>query len=127
MAKTKNVEMYERALKLYRLNVLTTEEKRKEFDDLNESAQEKKVNGFKQRNKALFLCDSLNKLDKLNRDELTKLKLDLENYLKKIDDAFRNINDKEIKKLEEEKENLTQAHKKEIERINKLIENLRGE
>lgn len=126
MAKTKNVEMYERALKLYRLNVLTTVEKRKEFDDLDESAQVKKVNGFKQRNKALFVCDTLNRINKLNHNELTKLKDDLENYLKKIEDAFSNIKDKEIKKLEEEKENLTQAHKKEIERINKLIENLRG-
>ena len=70
MAKKKNVEMYDRALRLYRLNELTTEEKRKEFDALTETQRNGKVDRWKRENKHIIVYDMLVDFEKLNEIEL---------------------------------------------------------
>jgi len=125
MARRKNNEIYKRALELYTLDVLTTEDTRKDFDALSESEREKKVNGYKQRNKALFVGVRLENLQNFNGTELNKLKKDLQNYLKEIDDAIEIYNNREIKDLENQIKELNKQHEKEISKINKKIEDIK--
>lgn len=125
MERRKNNEIYKRALELYTLDVLTTEDTRKDFDALSESEREKKVNGYKQRNKALFVGVRLENLQNFNGTELNKLKKDLQNYLKEIDDAIEIYNNREIKDLENQIKELNKQHEKEISKINKKIEDIK--
>lgn len=122
MAKKKNVEMYDRALKLYR-QTLTTEEKQKEFADLTEDKQKVKVDGWRNRNKAIIVGDLLNDINKLNKDELNKLKENLQTYLTKIDDAVKNLKVKEIDVKKKEKETLM----KRVEQIDNDIAKMESE
>lgn len=126
MAKTKNLEMYLRAEKLYRLHVLITDEKREEFEKLTNEEKEKRVNSFKSRNKALFVGDSLSILDLLSSGELNKLKNDLNKYIKEIDNAIKNLSMRKINELEKQKNDLKKKHQKEVDKIEKQIEKLRG-
>ena len=126
MAKTKNLEMYLRAENLYRLHVLVTDEKREEFKKLTNEEKEKRVNSFKSRNKALFVGDSLSILDLLSSRELNKLKNDLQNYIKEIDVAVENYNQREIKEIENQIAILQKAHDNEIKKLNKKIEKIKN-
>ena len=121
MAKTKNLEMYLRAENLYRLHVLVTDEKREEFKKLTNEEKEKRVNSFKSRNKALFVGDSLSILDLLSSRELNKLKNDLQNYIKEIDVAVENYNQREIKEIENQIAILQKAHDNEIKKLKPLL------
>lgn len=126
MARRKNVEINKRALELYTLDVLTTESERQKFNELDESAKEKKVNGYKQRNKALFVGVRLENLQNLKGTELNKLKQDLQNYLKEIDDAIKDFNEREIKEIENQIAELQKAHDNEIKKLNKKIEEIKN-
>lgn len=126
MAKKKNLEMYDRALRLYSLYTLTTEEKQKEFAELTDEKQKVRVDGWKSRNKAIIVGDMLNDINKLNYSDLTTLKYDLENYLKELDKAFDNVKDKEIKEIDKEIERYTKEYNKQIERLNKKKEEVRN-
>lgn len=126
MARTKNLNEYERALKLYTIFVLKTDEKRKEFDALKESEKVSRVNGFKQRNNALIVGEMLKDLKNLSCEELNKLRGDLNKYLKAINEAEKNISLGEIKALEMQKAELKKQHEKELEKIDAQIEKLRN-
>lgn len=76
MARRKNLNEYERALNLYTIFVLKTDDKIKEFEALKESEKVSRVNGFKQRNNALIVGDMLKDLKNLSREELNKLRAD---------------------------------------------------
>lgn len=126
MARRKNTKISERALELYTLDVLTTEDKRKNFDALSESEREKKVNGYKQRRKGLFVGYTLDNLHTLCREELNKLRADFNKYLKEIEIAEKNINEREIREIEKQITELNKQHEKEINKLNRQIENLRN-
>lgn len=137
MARRKNNEIYKRALELYTLDVLTTEDTRKDFDALSESEREKKVNGYKQRNKALFVGVRLQNLQNFNGTELNKLKKDLQDYIIEVNNAIEIYNNREIKDLEnqitesnKQHENqiteLNKQHEKEISKLNKKIEEIKN-
>lgn len=126
MAKKRNLQMYLRAENLYRLHVLVTDEKREEFEKLTNEEKEKRVNSFKSRNKALFVGDSLSILDLLSSGELNKLKNDLNKYIKEIDNAIKNLSMRKINELEKQKNDLNKKHQKEVDKIEKQIEKLRG-
>lgn len=127
MAKRKNLNEYERALKLYTIFVLNTDEKRKEFEALKESEKESRVNGFKQRRKGLFVGYTLDNLHTLCREELNKLRGHLNKYLKEIEIAEKNINEREIREIEKQITELNKQHEKEINKLNRQIENLRNQ
>ena len=122
MARKKNLDVYNRVLKLYSVYVLTDDEKKAEFESLTENEKQKKVNGWKARNKAIILGDLLSKTDILNYAELSKLKEDLTEYINQVNEAISNISKKEIENKEKEKEQLTKEYNKQIEKINKEIE-----
>lgn len=126
MARRKNLNEYERALNLYTIFVLKTDDKIKEFEALKESEKVSRVNGFKQRNNALIVGDMLKDLKNLSREELSKLRGHLNNYLKEIDNAEKNINERDIERLEKQKTELTKQHEKELEKIDAQIEKLRN-
>ena len=126
MARRKNIEINKRALEFYTLDVLTTESERQKFNELDENAKEKKVNGYKQRNKALFVGVRLENLQNLKGTELNKLKQDLQNYLKEIDDAIKIYNEREITELENQITELNKQHEKEISKLNKKIEEIKN-
>lgn len=126
MARRKNTKISERALELYTLDVLTTEDKRKNFDALSESEREKKVNGYKQRRKGLFVGVALENLQNLNGAELNKLKQDLHNHIKEIEIAEKNINERQIERLEKQKAELKKQHENELKKIDAQIEKLRN-
>lgn len=125
MARRKNVEINKRALEFYTLDVLTTESERQKFNELDESAKEKKVNGYISRNKGLFIGVKLSLLYSLNGTELNKLKADLQNYLIEIDNAIENFNEREIKEIENQIAVLQKAHDNEIKKLNKKIEEIK--
>lgn len=122
MARKKNLDVYNRVLKLYSVYVLTDDAKKAEFESLTEDEKQKKVNGWKARNKAIILGDLLSKIDSLNYGELCKLKEDLTEYINEVDNAIANISKKEIENKEKEKEQLTKEYNRQIEKINKEIE-----
>ena len=122
MARKKNLDVYNRVLKLYSVYVLTDDEKKAEFESLTEDEKQKKVNGWKARNKAIILGDLLSKTDILNYGELSKLKDDLTEYINKVDYAIAHISHKEINDKNKEKEQLTMEYNKKIEKLNKEIE-----
>lgn len=126
MARRKNTKISERALELYTLDVLTTEDKRKNFDALSESEREKKVNGYISRNKGLFVGVKLSLINSLNGAELNKLKQDLHNHIKEIEIAEKNINEIEIREIEKQITELNKQHEKEINKLNRQIEKLRN-
>lgn len=126
MAKRKNLNEYERALKLYTIFVLNTDEKRKEFEALKESEKESRVNGYRQRNQAVIVGDMLKDLKNLSREELRKLRGHLNNYLKEVDNAEKNINEREIERLEKQKAELKKQHENELKKIDAQIEKLRN-
>lgn len=125
MARRKNNEIYKRALEFYTLDVLTTESERQKFNELDESAKEKKVNGYKQRNKALFVGVRLENLQNLNGTELSKLKQDLQDYIIEVNNAIEIYNNREIKEIENKKEQLKKEYKREIEKLDKKIEDIK--
>ena len=125
MARRKNIEINKRALEFYALDVLTSDDLRKEFNQLEESAKEKKVNGYISRNKGLFVGVKLSLINSLNGAELSKLKQDLQNYLIEIDDAIKNFNEREITEIENKKEQLKKEYKREIEKLDKKIEDIK--
>ena len=125
MARRKNVEINKRALEFYTLDVLTSDDLRKEFNKLDESVKEKKVNGYISRNKGLFVGVKLSLINSLNGAELNKLKADLQKYLKEIDDEIINYNQREITELENQKAELQKVHKREIEKLDKKIEEIK--
>lgn len=125
MARRKNLNEYERALKLYTIFVLNTDEKRKEFEALKESEKESRVNGYRQRNQAVIVGDMLKNLDTLNSEELSKLRGDLNKYLKAINEAEKNISLREIEKIEVRKEDLTKRYNKDMSYLDSQIEKLR--
>lgn len=127
MARRKNTKISERALELYKLDVLTTEDKRKNFDALSESEREKKVNGYISRNKGLFVGVKLSLINSLNGAELNKLKQDLHNHIKEIEIAEKNINERQIERLEKQKAELKKQHENELKKINAQIEKLRNQ
>ncbi len=122
MARKKNLDVYNRVFRLYSVYVLTDDEKKAEFESLTEDEKQKKVNGWKARNKAIILGDLLSKTDILNYGELSKLKDDLTEYIKKVDYAIAHISHKEINDKNKEKEQLTMEYNKKIEKLNKEIE-----
>ena len=126
MARRKNTKISERALELYTLDVLTTEDKRKEFNAQSESEREKKINGYISRNKGLFVGVKLSLINSLNGAELSKLKQDLHNHIKEIEIAEKNIKEREIREIEMKKAELTKQHEKEINNLNRQIEKLRN-
>lgn len=126
MARRKNNEIYKRALEFYTLDVLTTESERQKFNELDESAKEKKVNGYKQRNKALFVGVRLENLQNLNGTELSKLKQDLQDYIIEVNNAIEIFNNREIKEIENQIAELQKAHDNEIKKLNKKIEKIKN-
>ena len=126
MARRKNVEINKRALEFYTLDVLTSDDLRKEFDKLDENAKEKKVNGYKQRNKALFVGVRLENLQNLNGTELNKLKQDLQDYIIEVNNAIEIFNEREITELENQITELNKQHEKEISKLNKKIEKIKN-
>lgn len=124
MAKRKNLNEYERAVKLYTIFVLNTDEKRKEFEALKESEKESRVNGYRQRNQAVIVGDMLKVLKNLSREELSKLRGHLNNYLKEVDNAEKNINERQIERLEKQKAELKKQHENELKKIDAQIEKL---
>lgn len=126
MARKKNLDVYNRVLKLYSVYVLTDETKKAEFASLTEDEKQKKVNGWKVRNKPIILGDLLSKTDSLNYGELCKLKEDLTEYINEVNKAITNISKKEIENKEKEKEQLTKEYNKQIEKLNKEIEEIKS-
>lgn len=126
MARRKNNEIYKRALEFYTLDVLTTESERQKFNELDESAKEKKVNGYKQRNKALFVGVRLENLQNLNGTELNKLKKDLQDYIIEVNNEIKIYNEREITELENQIKELNKQHEKEISKLNKKIEEIKN-
>jgi len=126
MARKKNLNAYNRVLKLYSVYVLTDDEKKAEFESLTENEKQKKVNGWKVRNKPIIVGDLLSKTDSLNYGELCKLKEDLTEYINEVDNAIANISQKEIENKEKEKEQLTKEFNRQIEKLNKEIEEIKS-
>lgn len=126
MAKRKNLNEYERAVNLYTIFVLNTDDKIKEFEALKESEKVSRVNGFKQRRKGLFVGYTLDNLHTLCREELSKLRADFNKYLKEIEIAEKNINEREIERLEKQKAELKKQHENELKKIDAQIEKLRN-
>lgn len=126
MARKKNLDVYNRVLKLYSVYVLTDDEKKAEFESLTEDKKQKKVNGWKVRNKPIIVGYLLSKTDSLNYGELSKLKEDLTEYINQVNKAISNINQKEIENKEKEKEQLTKEFNKQIEKLNKEIEEIKS-
>lgn len=126
MAKRKNLNEYERAVKLYTIFVLKTDEKRKEFEAMKESEKESRVNSYRQRNQAVIVGDMLKDLKNLSREELRKLRGHLNNYLKEVDNAEKNINERQIERLEKQKAELKKQHENELKKIDAQIEKLRN-
>ena len=122
MARKKNLDVYNRVLKLYSVYVLTDDAKKAEFESLTEDEKQKKVNGWKVRNKPIIVGDLLSKTDSLNYAELSKLKDDLTEYINKVNYAIANISHKEINDKNKEKEQLKKEYNKQIEKLNKEIE-----
>ena len=125
MARRKKLNEYERALNLYTIFVLKTDDKIKEFEALKESEKVSRVNGFKQRRKGLFVGYTLDNLHTLNSEELSKLRGDLNKYLKAINEAEKNISLREIEKIEVRKEDLTKRYNKDMSYLDSQIEKLR--
>lgn len=125
MARRKNIEINKRALEFYTLDVLTSDDLRKEFNKLDESEREKKVNGYISRNKGLFVGVKLSLINSLNGAELSKLKQDLQNYIIEVNNAIENFNEREITELENKKAELQKVHKREIEKLDKKIEEIK--
>ncbi len=126
MARKKNLDVYNRVLKLYSVFVLTDDEKKAEFESLTEDEKQKKVNGWKVRNKPIIVGDLLSKTDSLNYAELSKLREDLTEYINEVNKAISNISQKEIENKEKEKEQLTKEYNKQIEKLNKEIEEIKS-
>ena len=122
MARKKNLDVYNRVFKLYSVYVLTDDEKKAEFESLTEDEKQKKVNGWKVRNKPIIVGDLLSKTDILNYGELCKLKEDLTEYINKVNYAIANISRKEINDKNKEKAQLKKEYNKQIEKLNKEIE-----
>ena len=122
MARKKNLDVYNRVFKLYSVYVLTDDEKKAEFESLTENEKQKKVNGWKVRNKPIIVGDLLSKTDILNYGELCKLKEDLTEYINKVNYAIANISRKEINDKNKEKAQLKKEYNKQIEKLNKEIE-----
>lgn len=125
MARKKNLDVYNRVLKLYSVFVLTDDTKKAEFESLTEDEKQKKVSGWKARNKPIIVGDLLSKTDSLNYAELSKLKDDLTEYINEVDNAITNISQKEIENKEKEKEQLTMEYNRQIEKLNKEIEEIK--
>lgn len=85
------------------------------------------MNGFKQRRKGLFVGYTLDNLHTLCREELNKLRGHLNKYLKEIEIAEKNINEREIREIEKQITELNKQHEKEINKLNRQIENLRNQ
>lgn len=122
MARKKNLDVYNRVFKLYSVYVLTDDEKKAEFESLTQDEKQKKVNGWKVRNKPIIVGDLLSKTDILNYGELCKLKEDLTEYINKVNYAIANISRKEINDKNKEKAQLKKEYNKQIEKLNKEIE-----
>ncbi|MDY6438380.1 MAG: hypothetical protein SPK85_04605 [Prevotella sp.] len=122
MARKKNLDVYNRVFKLYSVYVLTDDEKKAEFESLSNDDKQKKVSGWKARNKPIIVGDLLSKTDSLNYAELSKLKEDLTEYINEVNKAISNISQKEIENKEKEKEQLKTEYNKKIEKLNKEIE-----
>lgn len=121
MARKKNLNVYNRVFKLYSVYVLTDDTKKAEFESLTDDEKQKKVNGWKVRNKPIIVGDLLSKTDSLNYGELFKLKDDLTEYINKVNYAIANISSKEIENKNKEKEQLTKEYNKQIEKLDKEI------
>ena len=79
---------------------------------LKESEKVSRVNGFKQRRKGLFVGYTLDNLHTLCREELNKLRGHLNKYLKEIEIAEKNINEREIREIEKQITELNKQHEK---------------
>lgn len=126
MARKRNENAFNQTFKLYSLFVLTTEEKRKEFEELTEDKQNKKVSAWRVRNPQYFVAEQLKNISTLNPAELKQLKENLNGYIQQIEEEEKNVIDKEIKSKEKEKEMLQMELDKRIEKINKEIEVLQA-
>lgn len=126
MARKRNENAFNQTFELYSHYVLTTDEKRKEFEELTEEKKTKKVSAWRTRNKHLFIAQQLKNISILNPAEFKQLKETLNGYIQQIEEEEKHIIDKEIKSKEKEKQNLQKELNRKIEKINKEIEVLQA-
>lgn len=126
MARKRNENAFNQTFELYSKYVLTTDEKKKEFEELTEDKQSKKVSGWRTRNKHLFIADQLKNISILDPTELKQLKEVLNGYISQIEEEEQNVIIKQIKSKEKEKVMLQKELNKRLEKINKEIEDLQA-